>query len=213
MLPLTVADQLRQAISDGEYEPGQRFNEVRLAAELAVSRNTLRESLSLLVSDGLCERIPNRGVFLATPSAATLGDVFRARAAIEPAAILWGEDLPVDALEDNVRAARAALDAGELGDVGRLNQKFHLRIVAATGSSTLESTMSRIAAYMRLSFLTVIKHVPDFHAPYIDNNAAVVAALRDNGREDAAHLLHGQMLHTFDEVDALLREHDPAYLS
>ena len=83
MLAHNVSAEIRRAISRGEFAPGQKLNEVALAERFGVSRNTLREAFAMLTSEGLCERIPNRGVFLATPSPEFVTDTFRARAAIE----------------------------------------------------------------------------------------------------------------------------------
>jgi DNA-binding GntR family transcriptional regulator len=46
-------DRLRQAIVDGQFEPGQRLTEVGIAAMLGVSRTPVRESFLRLEADGL----------------------------------------------------------------------------------------------------------------------------------------------------------------
>ena len=113
MLAHNVSAEIRRAISRGEFAPGQKLNEVALAERFGVSRNTLREAFAMLTSEGLCERIPNRGVFLATPSPEFVTDTFRARAAIEPAALLWGPDLDVDRGSPAQGNHPAALNGGE----------------------------------------------------------------------------------------------------
>lgn len=55
-----VADVLRQEIRDGAYRDGLPA-EADLVAEFAVSRNTVREALSALKSDGLIDRGPRVG--------------------------------------------------------------------------------------------------------------------------------------------------------
>lgn len=57
----TVVTHVRRAVVLGELEPGEKLREVRLAAELGVSRPTLREALNLLVQDGLLVQEPYRG--------------------------------------------------------------------------------------------------------------------------------------------------------
>ena len=90
MLSQSVASELREAISAGEFQPGEQLSEVKAAERFNCSRNTLRESFTRLAAERIVERIPNRGVFLATPDADYIRDLFAARAAIEPAAVRWG---------------------------------------------------------------------------------------------------------------------------
>lgn len=90
MLSQSVASALREAISAGEFQPGERLSEVKAAERFNCSRNTLRESFTRLAAERIVERIPNRGVFLAMPDADYIRDLFAARAAIEPAAVRWG---------------------------------------------------------------------------------------------------------------------------
>src|SRR5690349_12287711 len=59
--PEAVVTHIRRAVVAGELRPGDKLREVRLAAELQVSRATLREALNLLVRDGLLVQEPYRG--------------------------------------------------------------------------------------------------------------------------------------------------------
>ena len=144
MLAHNVSAEVRRAISRGEFAPGQKLNEVALAERFGVSRNTLREAFAMLTAEGLCERIPNRGVFLATPTPEFVTDTFRARAAIEPAALLWGPDLDVDRLDDAQRdlllddidqSLHPQAQMELMGELKRLLESFpEVQLVATTHS-------------------------------------------------------------------------------
>ena len=69
MLSQSVASEIRDAISAGEFMPGQQLSEVKAAERFSCSRNTLREAFTELAAQRLVERIPHRGVFIATPDA------------------------------------------------------------------------------------------------------------------------------------------------
>jgi DNA-binding GntR family transcriptional regulator len=62
-----LADELRDAISAGEYPPAQRLpTEAELASERGLSRQTVRKAFSELVAESLVYRVRGRGTF-ATP--------------------------------------------------------------------------------------------------------------------------------------------------
>ncbi|MFC7583878.1 GntR family transcriptional regulator [Nonomuraea antimicrobica] len=56
-----VADILRERISEGFFQPGQRLSEEAISEALGVSRNTLRESFRLLGHERLLDHRLNRG--------------------------------------------------------------------------------------------------------------------------------------------------------
>ena len=63
---LVLADQLRGSILGGEYAGGRQLpTETSLAAEHRLSRQTVRRAYLELVSEGLVDRIPGRGTFVA----------------------------------------------------------------------------------------------------------------------------------------------------
>lgn len=72
-LAAQAAAAIRRAIVDGLWRIGSQLpSEPRLAAELGVSRATLREALRLLVSDGLLDRRHGVGTFVARLPAPTI---------------------------------------------------------------------------------------------------------------------------------------------
>ncbi|MCL4260964.1 MAG: GntR family transcriptional regulator, partial [Anaerolineales bacterium] len=53
---------LHEKIISGEYKPGAWLRQDEIATQLGVSMTPVREGLDLLVSAGLAERVPYRGV-------------------------------------------------------------------------------------------------------------------------------------------------------
>ena len=78
MFASTIAEDLRDAIGKARYLLGDKLNEVEVAAQYDVSRNTLREAFATLAAEQLLARIPNRGVFIATPDVEYIVDLYRA---------------------------------------------------------------------------------------------------------------------------------------
>ena len=60
--PEEVRHALAEQIGSGRLRPGQRLGAERtLAAELGVSRATLRQALAALAESGVVRRVPGRG--------------------------------------------------------------------------------------------------------------------------------------------------------
>ena len=74
---------LRKAILEGDFEPGEWLRQENLADELEVSQATVRDALNQLVGEGLADRIPYKGVRVATLSPAELEDIYAMRAVLE----------------------------------------------------------------------------------------------------------------------------------
>ncbi|HEY8295211.1 MAG TPA: GntR family transcriptional regulator, partial [Micrococcaceae bacterium] len=105
---LWVSRQLRQRIAAGQLAPGTKLAEEALCEALGVSRNTLREAFTSLHAEHIITRIPNRGVFVAHPSAEDIREIYRVRRYLEPAALMWSPSRSVTDLEAIVARARKA---------------------------------------------------------------------------------------------------------
>jgi DNA-binding GntR family transcriptional regulator len=81
-----AAEAVRQAILSGRLLPGMPLREAALAAELGVSRSTLREAARTLESEGLVRYQMNRGIVVADITGPDAADIYAARAALELAA-------------------------------------------------------------------------------------------------------------------------------
>ena len=63
-----IADRLRTGIASGAYPPDSRLpTEHELAAQLGVSRPTVRQALDLLAREGMVVRVQGSGTFAAEP--------------------------------------------------------------------------------------------------------------------------------------------------
>ncbi|MEP7025705.1 MAG: GntR family transcriptional regulator, partial [Actinomycetota bacterium] len=82
-LPLRdlVATEIRRLILDGTFRPGERLIEDRLAEQLGVSRNPIREAIRMLETEGFLDVSARRGSFVAVLSAEQAADLFEVRLA------------------------------------------------------------------------------------------------------------------------------------
>src|SRR5690349_8357920 len=183
-----VADAVREEVVEGRLQPGGRLPEQALCEALGVSRNTVREALSQLVTERVLVREPNRGVFVAQPDADAVRDVYRARRLLETAAVRDGEAWGPEAVT-RVRAAvdegRTAAGRADWDAVASANQHFHRALVGLGGSPRLDQQMKLLLAEMRLVF-DRMSEVRAFHEPYLARNDAICALLEAGDRAAAA---------------------------
>jgi DNA-binding GntR family transcriptional regulator len=110
-LPDQIAERIFTAIANGEYAPGERVREERLAEEFEVSRGPVREALRILEKDSVVRILPNRGAHVTQLSAKEVSDIFEIRRNLSGAMIarLTAEEaaLQATAIDADVRALDA----------------------------------------------------------------------------------------------------------
>ncbi len=76
-------EHIRGKVVRGEFEPGERLSNRKLAREVGASFIPVREAISQLVSEGLVEHRPDQGAFVATLSRREIEDLYDLREALE----------------------------------------------------------------------------------------------------------------------------------
>jgi len=145
-IPKTLVDdlvsRLEGAIFRGEFPPGTRIREARIANDLGVGRGPLREAVRRLEGRKLVVRHPNRGTFIATLTPAELAELLEVREALEVEACrLAAKKVTKEGLEKlrlTVRRQRE-VEADKLLDLYSdwHNFDFHYQIALASGNQRL----------------------------------------------------------------------------
>ena len=195
-----AAEELRRAIFDGELESGTPLREVAIAASLGISRPTVREALTRLVSEGLATREPHRGVSVANIDAESVRDVCRARWILEGAGVRrWLKATPAQQqlVRTTLRAYTSAVHEGS--SYRELNERhlaFHVSLVGLNGSPRLVATANALVVELKLALAQVERIRRNAHDE-VDTHTALVDLL-EAGEVDAAsdylraHLAHAE---------------------
>jgi DNA-binding GntR family transcriptional regulator len=111
-----VASALRDLIVDGTVRPGTHLSEGPVSQQLGVSRNTVREALQILISQGLVRREMHRGAYVAEVNADDVRDIFRVRRLVELAVVgeLAGAGVEFAELSEQIAAVAAATSPIEI---------------------------------------------------------------------------------------------------
>ena len=78
-----VRDYILTKILNGEFEPGERLIEMKIAHLMQTSQAPVREAIRELESTGLLETLPNRGSRVREVSNQELSDIYDVRAQLE----------------------------------------------------------------------------------------------------------------------------------
>jgi DNA-binding GntR family transcriptional regulator len=191
-----IKDVILQRIVAGEYSPGERLVETRIAQELGVSQAPVREALRDLEQLGCIVHEPFRGCSVRAFSAEELLEAFPVRAALEAlAARLAAERISEDELLDLaelLERMRAAAQRGDAHDQSQANASFHATIVRAARNPTLERQWSFLEPFSR-TYLTVSQPGLDLLA-LSERHVPILEALRVRDGEAAAAAMHQHLM-------------------
>jgi DNA-binding GntR family transcriptional regulator len=129
----SIANELKQLIYAGEFQPGDRLNEAALALRMGTSRGPIREAIKVLAGLGLVTAVVNRGVFVRQLSLREMLEIYELRAlvfgyAADRACERLTEDYRKQ-LESLLAAMDAACDAEDGTLYYELNLQFHALIL------------------------------------------------------------------------------------
>ncbi len=178
-----------RAIADmivtGQMLPGEKLDEVSLAARFEVSRTPVREALRELGAMGLVDREPNRSAVVTTVTETYLHSMFEAMAELEAiCARLSAERMTVDerrTLELEYKASMKLVHTGAEEDYAAHNTEFHSRLYRGAHNDhiyeTVTQTRARLAPFRRAQF-----RLPGRLAKsYEEHGRIVIAIMRADG--------------------------------
>lgn len=219
-LALRVCDAIKAYIVSENLPPGSQLpSERELSEALAVSRNVVREGLSILVAEGVITKRPGKGIFLREigdmalvqeasdileQERARYEAVREARAAVEVGAIglivsrVDDEDLA--SLEQSVDALERKIASG--GMFLREDMQFHLTLLRAARNefllqwSPMVEEVMRVWAYQKPPLTRAIKPgSPRNDAARVANeHRAILDAIRERDAEAARALLKQHLM-------------------
>ncbi|MEM7444982.1 MAG: GntR family transcriptional regulator [Pseudomonadota bacterium] len=154
-----VREALRDAIVGGQFKPGDRLVEAKLAELFGVSRNPVREALKALGNEGIVTIAPRRGAVVAELSEGEAADVVELRAALEGfSARLAARRLDGEAGARLMSVLKAGDEAAERGDTDALpglNDIFHAELADASSNLVLAGIMRTLRAKTHWLFASV----------------------------------------------------------
>lgn len=191
-----IEKQVVALVTTEQLRPGDQLPPEReLAGLLGVSRPSVREAVKSLQAQGLLHVRHGQGVFVAAPLAErnlrsslreqeiTLAELYAMREVLEVPATGWtaaaaDEDFlaaAATALEElNAAASRDLVDYAELGE---LDARFHMLIVASAGNRFLQQTLGVLQEIIASGMRTTLG-IPGRIERSREDHERIMAALR-----------------------------------
>lgn len=196
-----VSEQLRQAILDGQFKPGEWLRQMKIAEELGVSQMPVREALKELAAEGLVEHVPYRGVRVIAFSLEDVADLYTHRSILEGmaagAAAEKMSQTTLERLHHLQEQMQNHLEPTQLVEYRQLNREFHQIIYQASGRAylirTLDQMWSAFPTMLWGNFAQTAEQTFTERDNYdIQEHWAILEALRqqDKARAEAAMKTH-----------------------
>lgn len=206
-----IVGRIFEAIIDQRLPPGTKLSEAALCEAFGVGRMRIRQSLLLLASREVVELLPNRGAFVASPSAEQAREVFEARLMIEPNVARLAAERATDddlkMLDRHLRLEHEAHKSGKRRDAIRLSGQFHV-LLAEIANNTVALRMVK-ELVTRTSLIIGIFGSPGMSNCRDDDHDDLFGAFRGRQGDLAARLMAEHLRH----IEEHLELSDPAETS
>ena len=189
-----VFDLLYARLIAGQYTPGEWLRQEELASQLGVSQTPVREALDLLVSAGLAERVPYRGVRIRELSQTEILDAYILRLQLESLSVRLAAfnitASQASQLQAVVEETRPLVTLQDMPRLRQLNKRFHSLIAEFSGNPLLarlyEMTSNIFPDWMLYEYL--FRH-PEMLQPNLENefqeHQAIARAISAHDAESA----------------------------
>lgn len=194
-----VADALRARILCGELPPGTPLREIGLAASMGVARNTLRQGIRRLESEGLVTHRIHKGAVVATVLPEDIRQIFEIRRFAEFEALQRCSIDDVGRLTTLAESMMALVPSGDAAQIVDADMRFHQALVDSLANSRLSAFYANTLAELRIALCLAETGDASVWAPL---HLELCRLLGRDERDAAVELLADH----FDETEALLTE-------
>lgn len=201
-----VADRIRDAILAGEIPPGERINEVEMAASLSVSRGPVRDAIVLLRQEGLLQGDWHRGSRVTVFTHKDLEEIYSLRYSIELLAvqrlIAHRTEKDLDLLQVRAEGIERAAALGDRGDMLQSDIAFHDAIYASAGHERLEQVWLGLRSQIALLLLNRQQGHDDYRARIGPEHWEMFRVIRDQDGAKAEELVREHIETAFERIKA-----------
>lgn len=177
-------EALRESILRGRLKSGELYNEMKLAAELGISRTPVREALLELSAKGLIAFIPRKGVKVSSFTKEDVNQVWEVRMALELFAIdklkAKAANLDLEPLKECIAIQKAAIEELDYSTYLNADRGFHSQLCELFGNRRLQTALEEIRDLIDLMALDALNLEGRMEAVLKEHQKTLAALERGN---------------------------------
>lgn len=198
-----IVERIFEAIIDQRLPPGTKLSEAALCEAFGVGRMRIRQSLLLLSSREVVDLLPNRGAFVASPSAEQAREVFETRLMIEPnvsrLAVQRATEADLAMLGQHLQLEHAAHHGNKRRDAIRLSGQFHVLLAEVAGNTVALRMVKELVT--RTSLIIGIFGSPGVSNCRDEDHDDLFAAFKTRDSDLAARLMEDHLRHIQEHLE------------
>ncbi len=204
-----VVDVIREAITRGEFAPNQRLVEAELSEQVGASRAAVRNALVQLTTEGLVERIQNRGARVRAVPLEEAIEITEVRMVVEGLCAARAAERATDEDKAELREIgermRTAVSDGDVWGYSELNKRLHSLVLRVSGQQTAHEVLGRLRGQNVRHQFRLAMH-PGRPAVSLPQHLSIIEAICDADPETAEQAMREHLRSVIDalpEVDKL----------
>ncbi len=198
-----IVDRIFEAVVEQRLPAGTKLSESALCEAFGVGRMRIRRALLLLASREIVDLHPNRGAYVASPTADQAYEIFETRKVLEPTiakmAVARATAAEIRGLETHLAAEYDAQENGNRRDAIRLSGQFHIMLAQIAANGVMLRMVKELVT--RTSLLIGIYGAPGGTNCRDDEHSNIVEAFAARDGEKAALLMQEHLEHILSHLN------------
>ncbi len=199
----SIVERIFSAVVARRLPPGTKLSESDLCEAFGVGRMHIRRSLLLLSSRGIVDLQPNRGAYVASPTAQQAREVFEARMTLEPSitrlAVERASARDIAELSVHLQMEHDAIHNGNRDEAIRLSGHFHIMLAQIARNAVMLRMMKELVT--RTSLIIGIFGKPTMASCRDDDHERMLSAFKARDGEAARDLMAKHLLEIESSLD------------
>jgi DNA-binding GntR family transcriptional regulator len=200
---------IKGAIIGGEFEPGRRLIEEKLAEDMKTSRTPVREAIQKLEKEGLIYRLPRGGFAVKGVTEEEVEEVFGLRGILEGYAGFLAtarmDEAELRSLEEIIALEEACLQDMNVEEFIRLDGEFHDVLYKAAKNNRLYNLLHDLRDYMYRYRVIILRYQrkPQFA---VQDHKEMVASIRNKNAKQVEKLVRKHMTRGKEVIKKKIRQ-------
>lgn len=191
-----VRNALEQDILNIHFAPGEKIAESDLTVRYGVSRNTIREAIAHLLTQGLLTKVANKGVYVQQFTPQDIREIFQLRSLLEleAARSIINSSADISFLYPLVEQLERTDRNCNWHEYVQADISFHSELVAAAGCSRLKKLYDTILTEVKLCIYQTRNFVP-VSVPNQSTHRMILDAMTQKKEATVCRLLNDHICH------------------